>query len=66
MFLQQASYTPSFGGLGLRTDNSTVELFIEDDGAGFEPGTMFATTKTVGLPGMRERVELLAARPRII
>jgi signal transduction histidine kinase len=42
--------------------NGTVEVLVEDDGCGFDPG---APTGGLGLVGMRERVELTGGRLEI-
>jgi signal transduction histidine kinase len=42
--------------------NGTVEVLVEDDGCGFDPG---APTTGLGLVGMRERVELTGGRLEI-
>jgi two-component system NarL family sensor kinase len=45
--------------LRLLTHGDTITLEIEDDGQGFQPGASHATSTGYGLPGMRERAELL-------
>ena len=45
--------------LRLHTHGGTVTLEVEDDGKGFATGASNATTTGYGLPGMRERAELL-------
>ena len=45
--------------LRLLTHGGTVTLEVEDDGKGFATGASNATTTGYGLPGMRERAELL-------
>ena len=42
--------------------NGTVEVVVEDDGGGFDPGSV---TDGLGLVGMRERVELTGGRLEI-
>ena len=44
--------------LRLLSDGDTITLEVEDDGQGFTPGTPASPTG-YGLPGMRERAELL-------
>ena len=34
-------------------------ILVEDRGSGFDPSAAFSGTSSIGLPGMRERVELL-------
>ena len=45
--------------------NSSLKISIEDDGVGFEPATVFAAGNSVGLPGMRERAELLGGELKV-
>ncbi|MFZ0186847.1 MAG: GAF domain-containing sensor histidine kinase [Streptosporangiaceae bacterium] len=45
--------------LRLLTHGDTITLEIEDDGQGFQPETDNTTSTGYGLPGMRERAELL-------
>ena len=41
------------------TDGRTLSVYTEDEGAGFDPDTVFATSNTSGLTGMRERAILM-------
>ena len=46
----------------LRRDDGDVEISVEDDGRGFDPGDMDASQRGLGLVGMRERAALLSGR----
>jgi PAS domain S-box-containing protein len=43
-------------------DGDTLEIQIEDQGAGFDADTVLAAGRSSGLPGMRERVKLLGGQ----
>jgi signal transduction histidine kinase len=43
----------------IERQNGSVRAIIEDDGRGFEPASMDAADRRLGLYGMRERAELL-------
>ncbi len=46
----------------VRTTSDTLGLQIEDRGRGFDPEAMLDAPRSIGLAGMRERVELLSGR----
>jgi signal transduction histidine kinase len=45
--------------LGLRKADGEVRILVEDDGQGFDVAAAFSSGKSLGLPGLRERVTLL-------
>ena len=48
--------------LSIRVDDGTLRLMVQDRGAGFNPSAVLSAPDSVGLAGMRERVELLGGR----
>jgi signal transduction histidine kinase len=48
----------------LKVERSTIQLFIGDDGIGFDPGALPASA-SVGIIGMQERINLLGGAMQI-
>jgi signal transduction histidine kinase len=46
----------------LRRQDANLEIVVEDDGRGFEPGEMLDPHRGLGIVGMRERAALLSGR----
>ena len=46
----------------VRREDAGLEIAVEDDGSGFDPGDVTDTQRGLGLVGMRERVALLDGR----
>ena len=48
-----------FARVFLKASERTLSIRVEDDGCGFDVGTALRKQNSVGLPGMRERAELI-------
>lgn len=52
--------------ISLDTDDTRVRVLVEDNGKGFDPGPVLAgQSKTIGLPTLKERMDLLGGRLEI-
>lgn len=59
--------TPHRIAIAIAVDGGELSLMIQDDGAGFDPDAVPDWSKSgLGLIGMRERVELLGGRFRLV
>jgi len=48
--------------LGVKTDGSQIEIFLQDNGGGFNPAAVQACKKRNGLENMRQRIEVLGGQ----
>ena len=51
--------------VNIRADKNRLTIMVEDGGSGFDPQAVFESGQSSGLPGMRERAELLGGQLRI-
>ena len=48
--------------LGAKTDGRRIEIYLQDNGAGFDPAAVQSRGERNGLENMRQRIEALGGR----